>query len=65
MAFDFTVLMLTAWKLVIAAPSATRVGRSMLVTLIFGDGLIYFVVAFLANLIATVSIDIFKMDPDR
>lgn len=28
----------------------------MLVTLIFGDGLIYFVIAFLANLLATVSI---------
>ncbi|KAK0458818.1 uncharacterized protein EV420DRAFT_1678962 [Desarmillaria tabescens] len=54
MAFDFTVLMLTGWKLVFRAPSATRVGRSMLVTLIFGDGLIYFVIAFLANLLATI-----------
>ncbi len=54
MAFDFTVLMLTAWKLVFSAPSAVRIGRSMLVTLIFGDGLIYFVVAFLSNLLATV-----------
>jgi hypothetical protein len=40
MAFDFVVLCLTAWKL--AFPSG---GRSKLVTLIFGDGLIYFVVA--------------------
>lgn len=55
MAFDFTVLMLTGWKLVFSAPSAVKIGRSMLVTLIFGDGLIYFVVAFLANLLATVS----------
>ncbi|KAF8918616.1 hypothetical protein CPB85DRAFT_1430319 [Mucidula mucida] len=54
MAFDFTVLMLTAWKLVFSAPSAVRIGRSMLVTLIFGDGLIYFVVAFLSNLLATI-----------
>lgn len=40
MAFDFVVLCLTAWKL--AFPSG---GRSRLVTLIFGDGLIYFLVA--------------------
>jgi hypothetical protein len=65
MAFDFTVLCLTAWKL--ASPAN---GRSKLVGLIFGDGLIYFVIAyvqhpspsldslslhrFLANLIATI-----------
>lgn len=41
MAFDFIVLCLTAWKL--AFPSG---GRSRLVTLIFGDGLIYFLVAY-------------------
>ena len=40
MAFDFLVLCLTAWKL--AFPSG---GRSKLITLIFGDGLIYFLVA--------------------
>jgi len=40
MAFDFIVLCLTAWKL--AFPSG---GRSRLVTLIFGDGLIYFLFA--------------------
>jgi len=40
MAFDFIVLCLTAWKL--AFPSG---GRSRLITLIFGDGLIYFLVA--------------------
>ena len=40
MAFDFLVLCLTAWKL--AYPSG---GRSRLITLIFGDGLIYFLVA--------------------
>lgn len=41
MAFDFLVLCLTAWKL--AFPSG---GRSRLITLIFGDGLIYFLVAY-------------------
>ena len=51
MCFDFTVLVLTAVKLVIPTK---RSERSKLVKLIFGDGLIYFVVAFLANLIATV-----------
>lgn len=70
MAFDFLVLMLTAYKLL--NPTG---GRSRLVELIFNDGLIYFVIAsvflyltptithipeymrsFLANLIATVSV---------
>lgn len=54
MAFDFTVLLLTAWKLVINAPSSKAMGRSRLVVLIFGDGLIYFIIAFMANLIATI-----------
>jgi len=49
MSFDFVILSLTAWKLAIA-PS----GRSRLVTLIFGDGLIYFLIAFSANALATV-----------
>ncbi|RDB29960.1 hypothetical protein Hypma_014176 [Hypsizygus marmoreus] len=49
MAFDFTVLSLTAFKLYFGAST-----RSRLVSLIFHDGLIYFVIAFLANLIATV-----------
>jgi hypothetical protein len=40
MAFDFTVLSLTAYKLVL--PTG---GKSGLVTLIFNDGLIYFVIA--------------------
>ncbi|EIW78634.1 hypothetical protein CONPUDRAFT_167603 [Coniophora puteana RWD-64-598 SS2] len=48
MVFDFLVLCLTAWKLAFPAN-----GRSRLVGMIFGDGLIYFVIAFLANLIAT------------
>jgi hypothetical protein len=54
MCFDFTVLSLTAWKLVINAPSSKVMGRSKLVVLIFGDGLIYFFIAFLSNLLATI-----------
>jgi len=49
MTFDFIVLWLTAWKL--AFPSGGRFG---LVAMIFEDGLIYFLVAFLSNLIATI-----------
>ncbi|OJA14962.1 hypothetical protein AZE42_03218 [Rhizopogon vesiculosus] len=49
MSFDFIVLCLTAWKLAFPANS-----RSKLIELIFGDGLIYFAIAFLANLIATI-----------
>lgn len=40
MAFDFTVLCLTGWKLAFPAT-----GRTQLIGLIFGDGLIYFVIA--------------------
>ncbi|KAN0084144.1 hypothetical protein V8E55_007648 [Tylopilus felleus] len=49
MIFDFTVLCLTAWKLAFPAN-----GRSKLIDLIFSDGLIYFLIAFLANLLATI-----------
>ncbi|KAG6915509.1 hypothetical protein DXG01_011134 [Tephrocybe rancida] len=49
MVFDFTVLCLTAFKLVIGSSNSSR-----LVSLIFHDGLIYFAIAFLANLIATI-----------
>ncbi|KDR80359.1 hypothetical protein GALMADRAFT_223241 [Galerina marginata CBS 339.88] len=49
MAFDLAVLFLTAFKLLY--PST---GRSKLVELIFNDGLIYFMIAFLANLLATI-----------
>jgi hypothetical protein len=45
MAFDFTVLSLTAWKLYIGSGS-----RSRLVSLIFQDGLVYFVVAYVLYL---------------
>ncbi|KAF8735913.1 hypothetical protein AX14_001290 [Amanita brunnescens Koide BX004] len=47
MSFDFVTLILTGVKLFSGS------GRSRLVGLIFNDGLIYFVIAFLANLIAT------------
>lgn len=49
MAFDFTVLCLTAYKLM-----SPQSGRSRLMELIFNDGLIYFLIAFLANLVATI-----------
>ncbi|KAF9482277.1 hypothetical protein BDN70DRAFT_930114 [Pholiota conissans] len=49
MCFDFLVLCLTAFKLLYP-----KTGRSRLVELIFNDGLIYFLLAFLANLIATI-----------
>ncbi|KAJ8507690.1 hypothetical protein ONZ45_g9972 [Pleurotus djamor] len=51
MSFDFLVLCLAAWKLAFPGNIAPR---SRLVNLIFHDGLIYFVVAFLANLIAVI-----------
>lgn len=47
MAFDLLVLCLAGWKLAAGE-------RSKLIKLIFGDGLIYFVIAFLANLLATI-----------
>ncbi|KAI5117159.1 hypothetical protein M0805_001017 [Coniferiporia weirii] len=49
MCFDFLVLCLTAYKLLFPWN-----GRSRLVKMIFSDGLIFFIVAFLANLLATV-----------
>lgn len=60
MSFDFIVLILMAWKLVISSPGELdfKTSRATLATLVFSDGLIYFVVAFLANLIATVRISV-------
>ncbi|KAI0631188.1 hypothetical protein C8Q77DRAFT_191616 [Trametes polyzona] len=52
MCFDFIVLALTGIKLGIA--SVARKDRSKIVRLIFDDGLIFFMVAFVANLIATI-----------
>ncbi|PSR72187.1 hypothetical protein PHLCEN_2v11944 [Hermanssonia centrifuga] len=51
MCFDLTVLVLTGIKLALPTKSSER---SKLVTLIFGDGLIFFIIAFLANLLATI-----------
>lgn len=42
MAFDFIVLVLTAWKL---AFPVRREDQSRIVQLIFGDGLIFFIIA--------------------
>lgn len=53
MCFDFFVLSLTAYKLV---RPTQRSEQSRLVRLIFGDGLIFFIIAFLANLLATVRV---------
>jgi hypothetical protein len=47
MCFDFVVMVLTAYKLL-----TSQGVRSRLVTLIFADGLVFFVIAFLANLVA-------------
>ncbi|KAF8127813.1 hypothetical protein K438DRAFT_917635 [Mycena galopus ATCC 62051] len=49
MSFDFIVLCLTTYKLLF--PTG---GKSRLVSLIFNDGLIYFVIAFLSNLLGTI-----------
>jgi len=49
MVFDFVVLILTGYKLFYPAS-----GRSRLVVLIFNDGLVYFAIAFLVNVIATI-----------
>ncbi|KAH8103103.1 hypothetical protein BXZ70DRAFT_905744 [Cristinia sonorae] len=55
MAFDFTVLTLSGVKLAFAMPGRRASGSpSRLMQLIFNDGLIYFAIAFLANLLATI-----------
>ncbi|CDO68672.1 hypothetical protein BN946_scf184790.g21 [Trametes cinnabarina] len=51
MCFDCGVLILAGWKLGITP--AHRKNRSKIVKLIFDDGLIYFMVAFISNSIAT------------
>ncbi|KAJ6471606.1 hypothetical protein C8R47DRAFT_1297410 [Mycena vitilis] len=48
MVFDFAVLCLTGYKLLYST------GESRLVWLIFNDGLSYFIIAFLSNLLATI-----------
>ncbi|KAF9482278.1 hypothetical protein BDN70DRAFT_875194 [Pholiota conissans] len=56
MCFDLTVLLLNLYKLLGkgAGVASNLTSRSRLVHMIFADGLIFFIVAFLANLIATV-----------
>ncbi|KAG8216910.1 hypothetical protein J3R82DRAFT_7184 [Butyriboletus roseoflavus] len=55
MSFDLIVLCLTAYKLAwsrrISGPSGIH---SKLVRMVFSDGLVYFILAFLANLLATI-----------
>ncbi|KAH9852217.1 hypothetical protein C2E23DRAFT_859930 [Lenzites betulinus] len=52
MCFDLIILLLSMYKLVIGVKG----GRSQLMTLLFKDGLAYFIIAFLSNLLATVFI---------
>ncbi|KAI0356002.1 hypothetical protein OH77DRAFT_1538306 [Trametes cingulata] len=52
MCFDLVILLLSMYKLVIGVKG----GRSQLMTLLFKDGLVYFIIAFLSNLLATVFI---------
>ncbi|KAI8976579.1 hypothetical protein BD414DRAFT_495905 [Trametes punicea] len=52
MCFDLFILVLSMYKLVLGV----RGGRSQLMTLLFKDGLVYFIIAFLSNLLATVFI---------
>ncbi|KAG7095372.1 hypothetical protein E1B28_006130 [Marasmius oreades] len=54
MCFDLIVFLLNAYKLSNRRGKHNLVGESRLGKMIFSDGLIYFFVAFLANLIATV-----------
>ncbi|PBK94315.1 hypothetical protein ARMGADRAFT_1029454 [Armillaria gallica] len=63
MAFDFVVLLLTGWKLVVRSPArlsfftSSWVGNirpSGLSQLVFADGLFYFLVTFLVNMTATI-----------
>ncbi|KAG5646357.1 hypothetical protein DXG03_003680 [Asterophora parasitica] len=54
MCFDLIVLVLNAYKLLGANSSNQRFGTSRIAKMIFEDGLIFFIVAFLANLLATV-----------
>jgi hypothetical protein len=56
MVFDLIVLALNVWKLALTSPGAGASMRkgSSLAQLIFHDGIIYFFIAFLGNLIATI-----------
>lgn len=62
MCFDLIVFLLNAYKLSLRKGHGNAMGESRLGKMIFGDGLIYFFVAFLANLIATVFM-LLKLNP--
>lgn len=54
MCFDLIVLVLNAYKLFGVNSKSQAFGSSRIARLIFEDGLIFFIIAFLANLLATV-----------
>ncbi|GLB42278.1 hypothetical protein LshimejAT787_1102930 [Lyophyllum shimeji] len=54
MVFDLIVLVLNAYKLLSINSKSSGFSSSRIARLIFGDGLIFFIIAFLANLLATV-----------
>ncbi|KAF8918614.1 hypothetical protein CPB85DRAFT_995468 [Mucidula mucida] len=55
MVFDFIVLALNAYKLLRSnRDTGSAMGSSRLGKLLFADGLVYFIIAFLSNLLATV-----------
>ncbi|KAJ4490136.1 hypothetical protein J3R30DRAFT_3419355 [Lentinula aciculospora] len=54
MVFDLLVFLLNAYKLVPRKGNLSPMGGSRLRRLLFGDGLVYFFIAFLSNLLATV-----------
>ncbi|KAK1225105.1 hypothetical protein PQX77_011974 [Marasmius sp. AFHP31] len=62
MTFDLIVFIMNAYKLYVRRGSQNVVGQSRIGKMIFSDGLIYFFVAFLMNLIATVFM-LLKLNP--
>ncbi|KIM46554.1 hypothetical protein M413DRAFT_318108 [Hebeloma cylindrosporum] len=54
MCFDFIVLLLNTYKLIGITSSGNLMGRARLTHMIFTDGLIFFILAFLSNLVTTV-----------
>ncbi|KIK68477.1 hypothetical protein GYMLUDRAFT_720067 [Collybiopsis luxurians FD-317 M1] len=54
MLFDLLVFLLNAYKLSSRKGHASALGESRLGRMLFGDGLVYFFIAFLGNLLATV-----------
>ncbi|KAE9407891.1 hypothetical protein BT96DRAFT_986128 [Gymnopus androsaceus JB14] len=54
MIFDLVVFLLNAYKLSSRKGKPSSMGESRLGRMLFGDGLVYFFIAFMSNLIATV-----------